>query len=387
MRPETALVIALSRIPIRDAARQRVHRLVGEGIDWEAVLTLATQWQVEPAVFGNLGSELLEAMPAAVLSRAAELEKLSRAYAISRTLILTQLVKSLDRAGVPSIVLKGPAVAIAAYDDYSRRTFADADLLVRRRDLIRARDLVLSRGYSARYRPERENGLIAGQHALEFSDSRTSVELHWTLLSRHLRFNLDVDDLWSHAVVTPCMDSQMRVLAPEHLFLYLCAHGAKHEWRIFRWVCDIAQLADRLTPTQAERVMGLANDAHAKRLLALGLRLVREMFGEEGSPFPPAAFGSERETARLVALVRARLTSEAVASSGLVPRRMAHIHHYMEPLAFWLLSRERMSDRLACSAQFFFVPAAGDSSRGQLQRVFRPVRLAAKAIRRLAHAS
>jgi hypothetical protein len=59
----------------------------------------------------------------------------------------------------------------------------------------------------------------------------------------------------------------------------------------------------------------------------------------------------------------------------------------MEPLAFWLVSRERVTDRLAIAAEFLFVPAAGDNSTNQIQRVFRPIRLAANALRRLAHAS
>ncbi len=387
MPSETELVITLSRTPIRSESRNRVNELLEKGVDWDVVLPLATQWRVEPTVFGNLGSEFSAAMPRAVRVEAAQLEKRSRAYAVSRTLMMMDLVNAMDRAGIPTMVLKGPAVAVAAYDDCSRRTFADADLLVRRNDLRRARDFVLARGYSPLFQPATEDGLIAGQHALEFSDSRTTVELHWSLLSRHLWFNLNVDDLWRQATVLECLGSKMRTLASEHLFLYLCAHGAKHEWGHLRWICDLAQLAQRLSPGEAEKVVALAAEANAKRLLSLGLRVAREIFGEEYTPFPPEAFRSERETASLVALVAARLKSENAASAAILPRRIADIHQYMEPMAFWLRSRERMADRIACAAQFFFVPAAGDNSRGQLQRIFRPVRLAANALRRIAHAS
>ena len=383
---ETELVTILSRTPIRSRARNRVLKLLDERIEWSQVLALATAWHVEPTVFGNLGSEFSGAMPATVRAEVAAREKQSRVYAMSRTLMLLDLLQTLEKTGISAIVLKGPAIAIAGYDDASRRTFSDADLLLRQSDLRRARDLLLGHGYSPLYSREMESRLIAGQHALEFADSRTSVELHWALLSRHLRFDLDVDDLWSQSQLTQCLGSEIRTLSPEHLFLYLCAHGAKHEWAVFRWICDIAQLAERLSSVQAKRVMALAQTANAKRILALGLRLVREIFGESATPFPDAAFGRERETARLVELVRTRLTSDNVAR-GLLPRRIASIHQYMEPLAFWLSSRERMTDRLACAADFVFVPAPGDSSHGRWQHVFRPLRLAANALRRLAHAS
>src|SRR6266545_4211415 len=255
MRPETELVISLSRTPLRTEARSRVAKLLGAGIDWDVVLRLAEQWRVEPTVFGNLGSEFPSAMPASVHAEVATLEKQARGYALSRTLILLDLLQSFAEAGIPVIVLKGPAIAIVAYDDCSRRTFGDADLLVSRSDLARARDLIIERGYSPHFSPDRERGIVSGQHALEFSDSRTSVELHWALLSEYLHCNLDIEDLWSRSRLRPCLDSQIRILSSEHLFLYLCAHGAKHEWGLFRWICDVAQLEDRLSPGEAEKVM------------------------------------------------------------------------------------------------------------------------------------
>lgn len=389
MTSETDLVIALSRTPLGNKARKRAQELLNQGVDWNLVLPLAAQWRVEPTVFGNLGSEFSPAMPADVRADVAALEKKSRAYAVSRNLILLDIVRELRGSGIPVLVLKGPSIAVTAYDDCSKRIFSDADLLVRRQDLGRARDLVLARGYTASFQSERESALIAGQDALEFTDSRMAVELHWTLISRHLRFNLDVDELWRRAVEIECLGSKIRALAPDHQFLYLCAHGAKHEWGGFRWICDVAQLSQRLSAEQAASVVKLAERANAKRLLSLGLRIVRELYGDEDSPFPPDAFRSEHETSRLVALVTSRLTSGSDTSPTptLLPRRVARVHQYMEPLAFWIQSRERLTDRMAIAAQFLFRPAAGDNSRNQIQRVFRPIRLAANALRRFAHAS
>lgn len=387
MASETDLVIALSRTPPGSEAQKNVHRLLEQGVDWSRVLLLATQWRVEPTVFGNLGSEFSAAMPADVRAEVSALEKEARAYAMSRALILLDLVSELDPLGIRALVLKGPAIAIAAYDDCSRRIFYDADLLIHRDDLARARDALLARGYLRSFPAEREKALIASQDALEFSNSRMPVELHWTLLSRHLRFNLNVDDLWRNSVDLKCLGYKAKTLAPEHHFLYLCAHGAKHEWDLFRWICDVAQLSRRLSRDQAERVVALAGEAHARRLLSLGLGLVRAFYGEEESPFPAAAFRLDRQTAQLVALVKARLTAAPGKAPTILPPRLSRIHRYMEPLAFWLRSRERLTDRVAILAHFLFVPAAGDTSRTQMQRVFRPIRLAANALRRLALAS
>ena len=384
MQRETELVTALSRTPLSPVVRGRVRELLGGNVDWDALRDLARRWQVEPTVFGNLRSEYAATIPAAILSDIAALEKQSRARAMSRTLALMHLVTVFERAGVRVIVLKGPAVAIAAYGDYSRRTFSDFDLLVRREDLPAARDLLLGRGYSREYAPEMEGALIEDQHALELADAHTKVELHWSLMSRHLYFDIDVDDMWKNAHQVECMGAPMSVLATEHLFLYLCAHGAKHEWMIFRWICDIAQLSQRVTSENAAKILALAERHNAKRILSLALRIVGETFGEEETRFTPGSLLPERDTRELVSLVRARLDSDTMGSHELLPPRLARIHPYLGQLAFWIKSRERKRDRVACAARFLFVPAASEAGGGRLHGLLRPARLVVRALIRVA---
>ena len=387
MQRETELVTVLSRTPLSPVARRRASELLDANVDWDALRDLAQRWQVEPTVFGNLRSEFAATIPPTVLSDVAALRQQSRARAVSRTLVLMHLVTAFERAGIPVIVLKGPAVAIAGYDDYSRRTFSDADFLVRRKDLAVARDLLLGRGFLREYPPEMERSLIADQHALELADSSFKVELHWSLLSRHLRFDLDVDELWKKAYQVECMGAPMSVLANEYLFLYLCAHGAKHEWMIFRWICDIAQLTKRMSRADAEKVLVLAERHNAKRILSLALRIVQETFGDEESQFPPRAWLPERDTRALVGLVRARIESDGAATHDLLPPRVARIHPYLGPLAFWIMSRERRRDQVACAARFLFVPAASEAGAGRLHGFLRPARLVARALGRMVHAS
>jgi len=320
-------------------------------------------------------------------SALAEEERDARANAIVRTLVLVDLVRALAVAGIQAIVLKGPAVAMAAYDDYSRRTFGDIDLVLHRDDLAAARDFLIARGFVPDFPSAMESALIADQHALEFSDSRTRVELHWALLSRHLRFDIDPGALWADAAQLQCLGSEITVLSREHLFLYLCAHGAKHEWILFRWVLDVAQLVQRLDPAEARRIIALSERTNTRRILALALRIARETFGEEGSPFPASALLSDADTRSLAQFARGRLQPAGPEARELLPPRLARIHPYLGTLAFWIRSRERAFDRVACAASFFFIPAASDSSGGKLHSLLRPARLATRALRRIVQAS
>jgi hypothetical protein len=326
-------------------------------------------------------------IPREVLTGISELERTSRAFALSRTLQLVDLAKGLTEAGIPTIVLKGPAIAIAAYGDCSRRTFADIDLLVPKSDLAAAHELLLSRGYAPDFSPEMIGALVRGQHALEFAGTGSHVEIHWSLLSRHLRFDLGPDELWREARELQCAGYGIMALAPHHLFLYLCAHGAKHEWMVFRWICDVAQLARRLTPSEAIRVNDLAGRTNSKRIVALALRLVRETFGEEQSPFPAEAFAVDREIEALITVAKARFNGAPGATPTLLPARLARIHPYAEPLTFWIRSRERRRDQLACAARFIFETAPHDAGSRAFNTLLRPARLAANALMRAVNAS
>jgi hypothetical protein len=383
---EKQLVIALSRLPLEAGKAERIRDLLG-GADWRAIVELATDWEVEPAVFGNLRMHFAEATPPEVLAEITDLERAQRAYAVSRTLQVVDLSKKLAETGIPTIVLKGPAVGIAAYGDYSRRTFSDIDLLVHKEDLPATSDFLLARGYSPKFGPGMLDALVSGQHALEFSGPGPSVEVHWSLLSRHLRFDLRPDELWRDACQLECAGAEITALATHHLFLYLCAHGAKHEWMRFRWVCDVAQLAHRLTPAETELVIELASRTNSRRIVALALQIVRETFGEEESPFPPDAFPADGNTSALASVAKARFSVVDGPVPEILPARVIALHGYAAPLAFWIRSRERRRDQIVCATRFVFEPAPRESGGGILDTLMRPARLAANALIRAVHPS
>ena len=385
MQRETALATALCRTPLTAAADERIRTLLGGPVDWKVIETLASRWQIEPLVFRNLVLHYRGAMPEPVAIAFESRARDTRAHALTRTLVLLDLVKKMESAGIPALVLKGPTVAIAAYGDVSLRTFADVDLLLHPQDLVAARKLMIDLGYRNEYSLDIEAGLIRGQHALEFADGRNKVELHWSLLSRHLRFDLGPQRMWDESKKVPCLDSEIPTLDRARLFLFMCAHGAKHEWALFRWVCDTAQLAARLDAAEATEVLRLAQQHHTRRLLSIAVRLAGKTFGEEYSGFPPNALVPPSDTRELVAF----------ASKGLLPGKdpsppatgaLRRLHPYIAPLTFWIRSRERMRDRIACVAQVLFLPNASEATRSPIVWLLRPLRLAASAFRRAAPA-
>lgn len=380
--PEIVLALLLCRTPLDDEARSTVESLLSQPPDWALLFRLAAQWQLEPVVFANLRLHFRETIPASVLARAAEREGDARATALTRALQLVEVVKQLRAIGVQSIVLKGPAIGIVAYGDASMRTFADIDLLLRREDLGRARDMLLLQGHARDYPNGAEEALIRNGHALEFSGAGPKVELHWTLLSRHLQFQFDVDDIWNEATTLPLAGETIDVLAPHHHFLFLCAHGAKHEWERIRWICDLAQLAETLSADDVAATMALARRMHGRRLLSLAVRVAREVIGAPMKMFADYMLVSERDTIRATNATMHRVGLSATGFSddaGWLARQDPDLRTLM----FWVRARERARDRLSCLASVVFLPTEKDERSGRLGSLVRPFRLAGRAARRV----
>ncbi len=381
MSPEIALITALCRTPLTVATRQRVDALLAAAVDWDSVLARAASWQVEPVVMSNLRSLFSDAIPLPVLERIAVRERESRGMALARTLMMLELIDNFERASIPVIVLKGPAVAVTAYGDPSLRTLGDMDLLVSRDNLLPARELLTSLGFAPDYDLESEHALAADQHALEFSSSRAKVELHWALLSRHLRLDFEAAEIWASAQSVNCAGKNIRVLAPGVQFVFLCAHGAKHEWMSVRWICDVAQLSLRLDADGVEKVLSLASRSRSRRILALGLRVAEAVLGERDHPFAPDEIVGEADTRHLVEVVLGQLGLNAKPAT-LEPKWLARLDPSLRTLVFWSRTRENRVDQVASIARVLLVPSTADEGLPAMRWIRRPLRLAARAFRR-----
>jgi len=76
---------------------------------------------------------------------------------------LAAIAGLLDGHGVECVPYKGPTLALRAYGDLAMREFGDLDLLVRARDVLKAKSVLMGRGYVpiTPLAPEQEQVLVA----------------------------------------------------------------------------------------------------------------------------------------------------------------------------------------------------------------------------------
>src|SRR5579863_4165461 len=223
--------------------------LANEVRDWQLFLDLAAAHGLQPVAADCLhrsSSDIPDGV-SGILDKALR-ENAKRV--LIHTAELVRLTQLLDSAEVRAVALKGPVLAHACYDEPAHRMMSDLDLLVRRQDLSRATQILVNAGYiedgdqhlrACRAAFRRWYNAIGFLHP----ESRVRVDLHWAFAPSGFPGKLDPDELIGRARHVLVDGYPVRSLSPEDNLIFLCAHGAKHEWSGLNWVVDISGLIQR----------------------------------------------------------------------------------------------------------------------------------------------
>ena len=324
-RPEIELLLCCARRDVDAAIAGRIRDLVMKPIDWEYLLRTAFAHGVMPLLYKNLNEVCPDAVPGAVRDKTRETFQAHVQRNLFLTAELLKLVQEFADHGIAALPYKGPVLAASVYGDISLRSFTDLDILVDKGDVLRAKDLILSRGYrlskpltnrqeAARLRSRNEKDL-----AFVDLDDFVKVELHWEVASLAL-FPFETKALWERLEEIDIGGTRVFNLPPEDLLLTLCVHGAKHFFARLEWICDIAELLAANPRIRWDAVIEQATRLRTRRMLFLGLVLARDLLGSDLPAEVLQGIQADRETGLLGSKVQAALFSEMDSSSTVFKR-------------------------------------------------------------------
>jgi hypothetical protein len=279
---------------------------------------------------------------------------------------------------IPVIPYKGSVLAQSIYGNLALRPFGDLDIIARKADVHRARDLLLSSGYNLTW-PQipltvsQEDAYLEAKYNYKFErpDGRVVLELHWGISPKYFSVPSEPEWLWNHLEQVSMGGKSVATFSPENYLLILCVHGANHCW-LYRlvWLCDIAVLLHRHPELDWEYLLGQARAQGAHRMLLVGLLLAHDLLG---SQLPSDVWG----------MIKADETGRSLAGNS--------IHHFTQPNggelpAFYIPRyqtnvRERLRDKVRY-ALFMSEPSVKDWSALRLPAslaffyyLMRPIRL------------
>lgn len=377
-RPEVAILVCVGEVGCESERVARLRRLLQGELDWDYLLGLARPHGMLPLLYWNFQMTCADAVTDDILEQLREHFQRTTQRNLFLTGELLKLLGLFAAHEVPAIPFKGPTLAALAYGDIGLREFSDLDILIRKQDVSRAKELLVSRGY----RPQvsltaaQEAAFLRAENALLFSreDAQSIVELHWELTPRYLSSRLDQNHLWERLDLTSPGGQGIVTLAPEHLLLFLCVHGAKHNWGCLGWICDVARLVNVHRDLDWGSVLARAHKQGDERMLFVGLSLACDLLG---ATVPVEV--RERIKADSVAKALARKICERYLQS---PDRPPGI---VEHILFHLKAKERLRDKVGYCLHALITPSVADweffplpGALSFLYFLLRPIRLIQK---------
>jgi hypothetical protein len=220
----------------------------------------ASQWWF-PLVWWNLRSAPIDAADRAMLRQQYHDTWLRNQHHFA---LVSTTLDALHRAGIETLLLKGAALALTAYERPGLRPFGDVDVLVRPAAAAAARQVLRTRGWA----PVRnvEPSSLPFRHSLAYADGNgVDLDLHWCSLHDCSGDEESDSRFWSRALPLSLEGVGTRVLCPSDQLLHLCAHGLR--WTPVptdHWLADAAVVLRRADAGVSWAA--LAAETHARRL-------------------------------------------------------------------------------------------------------------------------
>ena len=200
--------------------------------------------------------------------------------------------------GIPSLLLKGPALVSRLYGDGTSRPYVDSDLLVERRHFTDAESVLSALGFERFFENERSAPDWA-HHSHDWARPGTGlgVELHWTLM----HYGVCPERLWSafmHGSQLLCVGGVLvDVPGDTQLAMHTAVHVAEHG-AAGTPAEDLLRAIDRFPVTTWVAARELSRELDAASAFAAGLRMLdsgRELAARLGlAPGGVAAFALDR---------------------------------------------------------------------------------------------
>jgi hypothetical protein len=198
---------------------------------------------------------------------------------------LEGVAEAFSRGNVPLMLLKGTALNELLYDRPGLRPMADADLLIRPPDALRAGRLLEAMGY------ERGPGHVRDDffprfyyetHYVPRTGGPFFIDLHvrpW----RPLRYQQTVppEALWAGCRIIPFGRTSVRVPGAEGMFLHLAVHLACHGSSRLLWMVDLQRFIHSAGPRfDWDLLCDMARRWKLSRALLHGMEAVGKTLGQ-----------------------------------------------------------------------------------------------------------
>lgn len=218
-----------------------------------------------------------------------------RKQAIVYCMVLADVLKRFNRAGLPAMPMKGQILSFDLYQDVGLRYSRDLDVEVQREDLHKAQSCLEGEDWQLEstffpMSPRQWKSLLRNESHINFIhlSSGCKLELHWR---NPWESPEATSAVWARTVPAVWQKQAIQAMHPGDLALYLSSHGGLHRWFRAKWLGDLAR-AHALGLLNWQASFDEARRCGEEKILLAGLGLLRDVYSLSMPDLPPDAWKS-----------------------------------------------------------------------------------------------
>ncbi len=198
------------------------------------------------------------------------------------------ILKQLHRAGIPTLLLKGSALAYWAYSAPYLRECSDIDLLLRSKDDADQAVKILDELQFDLRDKALPGDLVCFEMTCEgiaSTNKGLEVDLHWRLSSAPVfAFRFDWDELDASAISLHALGEGARGIAAIPAFMHACMHRVQNiaigQADTLKWLYDLRVLGDRFSIDDWHDLTRMATERGLAGTCLQGIQAAETCFGE-----------------------------------------------------------------------------------------------------------
>jgi hypothetical protein len=285
IRDEESLLLELCRLEFSDEHIKKIRSLTAVVADWDYFRNIANAHGVAALVYHNLEKQnILLGIPQEVVAflRGALMRSLSRNT--FNTEAMGEVLRLLNKESIKTVLLKGLALENSVYGNAGLRQMSDVDILIDRKECLKARKILISNGFSSLPVKSLFHELIIadyGKHLPSLIKNGTSVEIHHELFGGEK--NVLTKMLYDKSSEVKIKGEKAFIPEPQIFFLYLVKHLYLHEMNNesqLRLYTDLVVLIEKYSEEIINYdLLSNASQAGLIEILACRLGPLRDLWG------------------------------------------------------------------------------------------------------------
>jgi len=277
----------------RQSQEQAIREAIEAGPDWIEYISLVDRHRTPALSWAALSRVQGIAVPELARQELQQRSDACRMKAMQHCLLLADVLKRFNRAGISVMPLKGQILSLQLYGDVGLRQTLDMDLEVPQEDLARAQDCLVSKDWHLEetffpMSPRQWNSFLRNEQHINFIHVQTGrmLELHWRVQWESPEAT---SARWARSIPSTWQGCSIQAMNPGDATLYLCCHGGLHEWFRAKWLGDLAR-AHSLGLLDWKAAWEEALRSRQTRVLLAGIYLLEQVHGLPRPDLPAKAW-------------------------------------------------------------------------------------------------